>query len=371
MKLGRTLVDLAAEITRQAAQKRDYVADTQNMRMASPGNIDVPQLVLDPGGPNEFTLDVKPIAHAQIAGHLGIPKPYYDRMLTENPSLLVRNVNTWFLQNHAKRMVRTLDGAARAFLSNGFRPLDNVDLLEATLPRIADLGVDILSCQVTDSKLYLKVVDSRIKRDLPTGASLGEGHQRFDTVSPALVISNSEVGAGALSVLTSVWTGGCTNLMVISERSTRKYHVGARADIGDEVYALLSDETRRVTDEALWRQLGDVVTGAFDVARFDATVERLAATATNAIEAPVEKVVEVTAKRFGMNDAERSSVLAHLIRGGSLTQYGLHAAITRTAEDLEDYDRASHFEALGGRVIELPRAEWRALATATPERIAA
>ena len=364
MKQGRTLEDLAREITRQAAQKRDYVAGTENMSMISPDNINPPQLVLDPGGSNEFALDVKSLAHAQIAGHLSIPKPYYDRMLAEQPDLLAMNVNTWFLRNPTKRMVRTLDGSARAFLSNGFRPLDNVDLLEATLPRIADLGVDILSCEVTDSRLYLKVVDSRIRRDLPTGATLGAGHTRFDTVSPALVISNSEVGSGALSVLTSVWTGGCTNLMVISERSTRKYHVGARQDIGDEVYALLSDETRRVTDEALWRQLGDVVTGAFGQARFDATVARLAVTAQNVIEADPVKVVEVTARRFTMTDGERSSVLRHLITGGSLTQYGLHAAITRTAEDLDDYDRATHFEALGGKIIELPRAEWRALATA-------
>ncbi len=238
-------------------------------------------------------------------------------------------------------------------------------------PRIADLGVDILSCEVTDHRLYLKVVDSRIKRDLPTGASLGEGHQRFDTVSPALVISNSEVGSGALSVLTSVWTGGCTNLMVISERSTRKYHVGARVDIGDEVYAMLSDQTRAVTDEALWRQLGDVVAGAFDVARFDAQVEKLAATAANLIDADPVKVVEVTAKRYGLNDDERTSVLRHLITGGSLTQYGLHAAITRTAEDLLDYDRATAFEQLGGKIIELPRNEWRQLATATQDRLAA
>ena len=142
-------------------------------------------------------------------------------------------------------------------------------------------------------------------------------------------------------------------------------------DIGDEVYAMLSDQTRAITDEALWRQLGDVVAGAFDVARFDAQVAKLAATVTNLIDADPVKVVEVTAKRYGMNDDERSSVLRHLITGGSLTQYGLHAAITRTAEDLPDYDRASAFEQLGGKIIELPRNEWRAIATAAPERLAA
>ena len=362
MKQGRNLQDLAAEIVRQRETKRDYVASTEHLELTV-GPQAVPRLQIN--GVIPFYLGVKPHAHAQIAGHVGIPKPYYDRMLAEAPSLLAENVNTWFVKNPTKRMVRTLDGAARAFLSNGYRPLDNADLLEAALPRILDLNVDVMSCEVTDSKLYLKVVDSRIKRDLPTGVVLGEGHNRFDTVSPALVISNSEVGAGALAVQTSVWTGGCSNLMVISERSTRKYHVGAKVDVGEEVYAMLSDETRRVTDEALWRQLGDVVAGAFDVARFDAQVEKLTAATADRITAPDPvKVVEMTAKKFGFTDAERGSVLTHLIRGGDLTRYGLHAAITRAAEDLEDYDRASHFEVLGGRVIELPRTEWKELAEA-------
>ncbi|HXJ65420.1 MAG TPA: DUF932 domain-containing protein, partial [Actinomycetota bacterium] len=240
--------------------------------------------------------------------------------------------------------------------------LDNVDLLEAVLPRIAELGVAVVSCEVTEHRLYLKVVDRRIERDMPL--PMGTGHARFDTLSPALVVSNSEVGSGALSVQSSVYTGGCTNFMVINERSVRKYHVGARADLGEEMYALLSDETRRITDEALWRQLGDVVSGAFDVAKFDAQVEKLKSATEDQIESDPVKVVELTAKKFGFTDAERGSVLTHLIRGGSLNRYGLTNAITRAAEDLPDYDRASRFEQVGGQVIELPRSEWAQLARA-------
>jgi hypothetical protein len=95
MKLGRTLEELAREITRQAAQKRDYVAGTENMemRVVRPAPLDspdyrVPMLLLG----NDLGLDLKPIAHAQIAGHLAIPKPYYDRMLASQPALLADNV---------------------------------------------------------------------------------------------------------------------------------------------------------------------------------------------------------------------------------------------------------------------------------------
>jgi hypothetical protein len=362
MKQGRSLQDLAAEIVRQRETKHDYVASTENMAMRTTRESAVPKLFIG----DELHVAIKPHAHGQIAGHLEIPKAYYDRMLAQEPELLARNVNTWFAKNPVKRMVRTLDGHARAFLSDAYRPMDNADLLESALPRIMDLNVDVMSCEVTDTRLYLKVVDSRIKRDIPKGKQLGEGHDRFDTVSPALVLSNSEVGAGALALQTSVWTGGCTNLMVISERSVRKYHVGARVDIGDEVYAMFSDDTRRATDEALWKQLSDVISGAFDLAKFDAQVEKLTAATRDEIPTTADpvKVVELTAKKFGFNEAERGSVLTHLIRGGDLSRYGLHAAVTRAAEDLPDYDRASQFEMMGGRIIELPQTEWRELAKA-------
>lgn len=361
MKYGRSLEDLAREITRQAESKRDYVASTANMEMTvterESGSTDlVTKLRLG----DDLDMGIRPIAHAQIAEHTKVPKNYYDRMLAEEPALLADNINTWLHKNPSKRMVRTLDGHARAYLSDSFRPLDNFDMLEACLPKLLDRGVEVMSCQVTDTKLYLKVVDKRIQRDIPTGRRLGDGsHVFFDTASPALVLSNSEVGWGAMTVQTSVYTHMCTNLCVVKERSKRTMHLGAKADIGEDIYKLLSDDTRQKTDEALWGQIRDVVGSAFDLALFDATVAKIGEAAQDVIEADPVKVVEVTAKKFGLSDGERGGILANLIKGGDLTRYGLHAAITRTAEDLPDYDRASHFEQLGGKVIELDRSEWK------------
>jgi hypothetical protein len=227
-----------------------------------------------------------------------------------------------------------------------------------------EMGVEIVSCEVTDQRLYLKVVDKRIQKDIPTGKKLGDGHTFFDTVSPALVLSNSEIGLGALSVQTSIWTHLCTNLAVVSERSTRKYHMGRRMEMGEEVYSLLSDQTRKLTDAALWAQVGDVVRKAFDRVQFEAIADRIGEASNDIIEADPVKVTEVTARKWMFSTSEQSSVLQHLIRGGDLTRYGLHAAVTRAAEDIADYDRASTFEQLGGKIIELPANEWQELALA-------
>ena len=71
------------------------------------------------------------------------------------------------------------------------------------------------------------------------------------------------------------------------------------------------------------------------------------------------KAVEVLANRYTLNEAERSGVLRHLIVEGDLTAYGLVNAVTHYSQEVSDYDRATDFEALGGKLIELPASDWR------------
>ena len=146
----------------------------------------------------------------------------------------------------------------------------------------------------------------------------------------------------------------------------KKYHVGSRyGEFAEEqVFAMLSDQSRQLSDAALWSMIRDVVRGAFDVARFDALVTKISDTQAQPIEGDVVQVVELTGQRFGFNEGERKSVLDHLIRGGDLSRFGLYNAVTRTAEDVPDYDRATEFERFGGQIVELPANEWRQLAMA-------
>jgi hypothetical protein len=127
---------------------------------------------------------------------------------------------------------------------------------------------------------------------------------------------------------------------------------------------LLSDSTKRATDKAIWMQVRDVVRGAFDETRFATITDKMSGLAADRIEGDVVKVVEFGAKTLGYTEGEGKSVLKHLIEGGDLTRYGLFNAVTRTAQDIESYDRASELEAIGGRVIELPKNDWHRMAKA-------
>lgn len=360
MKTGKSLVELATEIQRLAENKRDYVANTFNMKMSAAS--------LTVGDINNSYV-INSVGHGQIAQFCDIPQKYYDKMRDVAPDLLATNVNCWFAKFPAVRMVRTLDNSVRAFLSDRYRPLENEDLAEAVLPVIGDMGLDIMSCQVTDTRLYIKAVDGKVNRELAkTGAHLGDGgHTIVRVTSPAITISNSEVGMGALSIQAGVYDRFCSNLATFSERSMRKYHVGGKHElVGEEMFAMLSDDTRAKTDVAVWAQVRDVVKGAFDRARFDALVDKIEGSQEDKLDktADVVKVVNLASRKLGLNEAEGKSVLQHLIQGADLSRFGLYNAVTRASQDVESYDRASELEKVGASVIELPKSEWRELAMA-------
>lgn len=357
MKQGKTLTELAMEIERQHTAKRDLVAPGAALTMNPDATMHLGAL---------GNLPIGEIAHGQIADKLGIPVRYYNRMLAEHPQLLSVNANEWLAKAPDQRhMVRTLDGRMRAFLSDSYRPLEHIDLAEAVLPVLLGQNLEIMSCEVTERRLYIKAVDQRIKADVPAGRKIGDGsHVFFDTCSPAITISNSEVGFGRLSIEYGVYTKVCTNLATLSSGGMKKTHVGARNAITDDLQVALSDEARRASDRAVWLAVRDTVLAAFDAARFEADVAKLRGLAEQPITTPVVEFINLSAKRFGLSETEGQGILHHLIQGGDLTRYGFFNAVTRTAQDLPSYDRASEFEQLGGTIVELPRHDWERLAMA-------
>lgn len=150
MKKGLSLVELAQKIEANKELKQDYIAPTKALSVEIQSD-NTPVLVV----PHQGTFPIRPIAHGQIGTHLDIPKKYYDRMLAEQPALLADNINTWLKNTKAddKRMVRTLGGDARAFLSNRYNRIENEEIAEVALPIImANPAMEVISCEVTERR---------------------------------------------------------------------------------------------------------------------------------------------------------------------------------------------------------------------------
>ena len=188
MKQGKTLEHLGVELQRQRNSRADFIADTRQLNFTTDDNRS--QITFESGN-KTMKFGINPLAHQQIASRLGIPLKYYQRMQAEAPALLDENVNNWLEQTPARRMLRVMDGNIRAFLSDRYRHLDNLELCAAVLPIIHEMkGVIIESCEVTEVHLYLKVVNKKLKTEVAVG----------NVVQAGFVISNSEVGLGHLTV---------------------------------------------------------------------------------------------------------------------------------------------------------------------------
>jgi len=195
-------------------------------------------------------------------------------------------------------------------------------------------GIEVMSCEVTESRLYLKVVNHRLEM-----ACVG------DRVQAGVMISNSEVGLGAVAVQPLVYTLACTNGMVVNSLGERKTHVGRAAkDIED--FGIISDETMEAEDKAFTLKLRDITMSAIDVARFGLIVGQLEESAGAKITGRIQDVVEVTGKEYGLGMAEQDGVLKYLIEGGDLSLYGLSNAVTRMSQDVESYDRTTALEGM-------------------------
>ena len=362
MKSGRTLVDLAQELDRQIATKQDLVLPSSLLqcRTDQGGNL---KLIVDAGshlasggvmGSGEY--GVTGLARRQLADKLKIPFAYFERMRAGQPDLLDRNVNTWLQSDGDRRMIRTLDGQVRAVLSDRYRRLDNFDLAENVLPILQGLdGARFESVELTDSKMFLKVITPRVEFEVAPG----------DIVQAGIVITNSEVGCGTLSVQPLIYRLVCKNGLIASDHALRKTHVGRSPSSEEESVTVFRDDTLAADDRAFFLKVRDVVEAAVSQTTFRQIAMKLQNTRDIRLTGDPVKTVEVLANRYTLNDTERAGVLRQLIIEGDLSGYGLVNAVTHYSQDVEDYDRATEFEALGGKLIELAPTEWKGLAHAT------
>ena len=350
MKQGRTLPEVLMELQRQNTAKQDFIGPAQSFRLEPDGStFGITHLTTG----QQEVFGTTDLFHRQVGSALGIPAKYYDMMKKQKPNLLAENVNAWFGDRDQSYMIRSMDygygRVARALLSDRYRRIDNLEIASAVLPLFAGQeGMEVMSCEVTENRLYLKVVNHRLEM-----ACVG------DRVQAGVLISNSEVGLGAVSVQPLVYTLACTNGMVVSSLGERKTHVGRAAKALEDSFFLYSDETMEAEDKAFMLKLRDTTLAAIEEARFAQIVGKLEESNNARITGRVQDVIELTGKAYDLNQFEQDNILNYLIQGGNLSLYGLSNAITRASQDVESYDRATTLEGIGWQVATMEPAQWK------------
>ena len=349
MKQGRALPEVLAALQYQNNMKRDYIAPAQALRLSEDGG----SIILDNNDAEEV-FGATDLFHRQVGAALNIPAKYYDLMKSRKPELLAENVNSWLSERDQAYMIRSMDygygRVARAFLSDRYRRIDNLEVASTVLPLFAGQpDMEVVSCEVTENRLHLKIVNHRLEAEVVPG----------DLVQVGVVISNSEVGLGAVSVQPLVYRLVCTNGMVCNDFGERRAHVGRQAKALEDSFHLYTDETIQAEDKAFMLKLRDTTLAAIEETRFAMIVGRLRESTDVRITGRIQDVVELTGKAYDLNQPEQDNILNYLISGGDLSLYGLSNAITRASQDVDSYDRATALEGIGWQVATMELAQWK------------
>lgn len=195
---------------------------------------------------------------------------------------------------------------------------------------------------------YIKAVNPRLQAEVSPG----------DIVQAGIIISNSEVGLGSVSIQPLIYRLVCSNGMVVNEAAARRNHVGRVTD-SEENFSVYSQATLDAEDKAFVMKIQDTVRAAVEEARFSQIVGKMQeAKAAQMDTHDVPAVVKLASKEFHITDSESTGVLQRLIESNDLTLYGLSNAVTRHSQDVESYDRASELESIGYSILTMPARQW-------------
>ena len=339
-----SLTDFAKQLEADRSAKADYEAHTELLEI-EPGT----NALLMEGQRYQMTDHFR----SQLHDRLGVPTKYAERMRADAPELYARTMKTWWTSSPEVRTIRTMGGdvpRARAYLSNRYAIIDNEQIASEVLPILGEIkDARFESLSITDEAMRIKVISPRIQGEVSTG----------DAVQLGLSISNSEIGAGAFKIEPLLFRLVCKNGMIREDGAFRQAHLGGRQEGRGPVWKM---DTQRAESIAAVLKGRDVVNAMLTPATLEAFLHPMRLAKGVQIAEPTTAIKRV-AKLGSLSEREQEGILAHLINGGDVSQYGLTQAVTRFAQDV-DADRADHLERLGHKVLQLRPSEFRVMAEA-------
>ncbi|MFC8383560.1 hypothetical protein [Nocardia sp. NPDC057272] len=276
-------------------------------------------------------------------------------------------------------------GILRAFLSDRYGIIDNLDVLTAVLDGIkaADAEVVVRSADLSESSMHCKVYSPKVSALAPTflrnyrnpfahpeleaerrrvagdldrgrrmAARDGQGYRsgREPVVFAGFRFSNSEVGHHAVTLKPELVVKICGNGLTIPLLAYTKRHLGDRLDIG--AVDTWSHDTYRKRLAVITAETRDKVTEWLSPEFLTAQVGELERHAGTPVGQP-DKAIEVLAGKLGFSEDERAGILSHFIAAGQLSAAGIANAVTSFSQTIPDPDRADALDDLALRAMTL------------------
>lgn len=194
------------KISQDDQHKWDRKTTGQQLRVSPAGTL---ELLNGENGNGCYSLS--DLATSQMCQKLGIPVDYYRRLPGEMKAL-VANYDLLRQDSHAF-LLRGKGDWLRAFLSGQYVVYNNAEIAETVQALLEKAAVVVKTFVLEESHMFLKIIGEDI---LESNSGLKAG----------VMVGNSEVGLGSVSVEPFVFRKACTNdLVVAQERSFRHPHI--------------------------------------------------------------------------------------------------------------------------------------------------
>jgi hypothetical protein len=326
-------------LEQQETVKHDMLVHPASLQMVG-GNLVVTQK--REGKRKEIVYEPTEHFHDQVAEKLSIPKAYYERMQVKGISLLDDSVNFWLHKEQKTRLIRTFEtdesNIARAFLSNSYSIIDNLQVLTEALEAIKQTGlkVDIIAAELSETRMYLKVVCPEIEVKAnemlkyygrAVGVDMG--------VISGFVLQNSEIGAGAFQIMPRGVVKVCMNGMVLAKDALRAVHLGAKLDAID---FSRNEAVKAANLKLIKEQVKHAVKVFLSKQYLTKLVNVFSELGSKEIAAPIPNVIQVVAKNYSLSDERKNSLLNYFIRQGDNRRIGVVNAITEECQTFNNPD---------------------------------
>jgi hypothetical protein len=251
------------------------------------------------------------------------------------------------------------EGILRAWLSDSYGMIDNLDVLMAALDGINRSGVEThcVGADLSETRMSVRFAAPSVQALAPT---LLKGYrspyrpegQENPVVFAGFELNNSETGGGALVLCPRIIVEICNNGMKMTKDALRKVHLGGKLDGGIIEW---SDDSKRKNLELVASMSTDAVATFLDVAYVERKIAELEEKAGAKLADPA-KTIELVSKQLNYTQVQQAGILDAFIRGGQVTAGGVLQAVTAYAGSVESPDEAWELENSAVSAMELAAA---------------
>lgn len=318
----------------QKEQPRDYLPEARQIRFAAPaqGGFEMKM------GRDTFT--VHHHALSQLSEKTGIPYKYVQTLVDDHQGdLLADNFNRRLPQDNTKYLVRVVNGETRGVLTDKYRRLDTVPILDNFLTKSKEFGAVPIHAKCMDTQVMVSMAMPTVVEPYP-GEFMLYG----------LCFRNSDYGDGAISLKAWLMRLLCINGMV-GEEGFRQIHLGARIDnIG------FSQKTYELDTATMASAVGDVVQAVLAPEAVKLRLDKIRDAHEKKVNAEgaitdMQKTGKITKGEAHEIKQLFSSAEIELLPPGN-SAWRLSNAISLFAQNVDDH-RSIELETLAGEVVGL------------------